>query len=140
MCTVIGILISGGDNISNSTVEIFTEDDGGHPPGCTVPQLPKERQYHTQNAGILCGGGSRTEQGNCLHWSNFRWYTDHNTLNPGRYGHSSWTNPEGDVILMGGITSSKTTAKIKADGTSIDNHFALKYDTRYRYYIRDIYL
>ena len=130
MFTVEGILISGGDiDPLRTTVEIFTEKEG-HPKGCVIPKLPKQRQYHTHNNGILCGGGAEPEQGTCLHWSNFKWYTDHNLLDPERYGHSSWTTPEGEVILMGGNQTSTTTVKIRADGTSIDKHFDMKYNTR----------
>ena len=100
---------------------------------CTLPELPQGRHYHTQDGGLLCGGGygggssGSTTQNSCERFSAGTWTrTSHNFREP-RFLHVSWSTAEG-VYLIGGIYSGTTSELIKEDG-SVEEGFALKYNT-----------
>jgi len=98
---------------------------------CSLLQSSERRSSHTQDGGLLCGGGlSNITQTTCVKWSpaSGTWTQTH-TLRQARYAHVSWATSSG-VYLIGGYTSpsSKTSEKVKEDG-SVEKGFDLKYDT-----------
>ena len=125
------ILITGGWNKETggsplTSAEIYNPATGE---GCSLPQLPEERHYHSQDGGLGCGGKSRFTTGwyeDCIEWTpaSGTW-TKHN-ISEKRLGHVSWATPSG-VWLIGGTYSTRSTEKVGSPGESFD----LKYDTRY---------
>ena len=95
---------------------------------CSVPQLPEGRYFHSQNGGLVCGGGTSARK-NCAKWSpaSGTWIKSHN-LRQLRAFHVSWETASG-VYLIGGFHSGKTSEKVKVDG-SVEEGFGLKYYTR----------
>ena len=101
---------------------------------CSLPQLPKSRDHHSQDGGLACGGGSGQSgtQTTCVKWSTASGtWTQSHTLRQKRYGHVSWATASG-VYLIGGFDrlSVRTSEKVKLDG-SVEVGFSLKHDTRF---------
>ena len=97
---------------------------------CSLPQLPEARRSHSEDGGLVCGGGyNAATQTSCVKWSpaSGTWTKSH-TLRQERYGHVSWATASG-VYLIGGWYSKRTSEKVKLDG-SVEEGFSLKYETR----------
>ena len=96
---------------------------------CSLPELPQNRYYHSQNEGLVCGGAHPDAKTNCVKWNpaSGNWTMSH-TLKYDRYHHVSWATDSG-VYLIGGYNSPKTSEKVKLDG-SVEEGFSLKYATR----------
>ena len=96
-------------------------------PWCSLPDLPDDRQHHTQSGLIACGG--RPAALSCVSLSSGVWSRTHN-LTRKRVSHSAWSSGTPHLILMGGFGSGigTTTELLTVYGTSLD-HFPLKYDT-----------
>ena len=97
---------------------------------CSLPQLPEARNWHSEDGGLACGGGSVTAtQTSCVKWSpaSGTWTKSH-TLRQKRHAHVSWATASG-VYLIGGTFNNRTSEKVKLDG-SVEEGFILKYDTR----------
>ena len=88
---------------------------------------------------LSCGGGSGNTQKTCVKWSpaSGTWTQSH-TLRQKRNGHVSWSTASG-VYLIGGTESSRTSEKVKLDG-SVEEGFGLKYNIRLKSGIELIYL
>jgi len=122
------VLITGSyvDSASQSA-EIY------HPArdsACVLPDLPDERNFHTQDGSLLCGG-LRT-LGSCLRWNPEMgsWDNVTESLTENRVGHISWTPAGGSVTyLMGGARSKKTSEVISQDDGVSASSFPLQHDT-----------
>ena len=122
----LGVLISGGFNGEGlKSAEIYFPSSNTR---CSLPELPVERSWHTQDGQLACGGvgGSKTMT-SCDKWSpdSGSWTQSH-TLRQRKYYHVSW-NTEDGVHLIGGSSSIKTTELVKEDD-SVGDGFSLKYD------------
>ena len=122
------VLITGGwnDDVGLRSYEIF---DPVTKERCSIPQLPRNRYYHSQNGGLVCGGSHSEAKTNCAKWSptSGNWTQSH-TLRHNRYHHVSWATASG-VYLIGGYESPRTSEKVKLD-SSVEEGFNLKYDKR----------
>jgi len=122
-----GLLISGG----YGRVEV--QDWFGEGQHCNVADLPDERYSHTQNQNIVCGGGPGNEtQTSCLEFKSGAWKHSHQLLYP-RYGHTSWTTPDGGILLVGGYYSNTTTEVLSllSDEGDTTELFSLEYPNSY---------
>ena len=122
------VLITGGYNTGKlRSAEIFNPVTKT---SCSLPQLPETRFWHSEDGGLVCGGGnSDATRKNCVKWSpvSGTWTRSH-TLREKRLVHVSWTTSSG-VYLIGGQYSGRTSEKVKSDG-SVEEGFSLKYDMR----------
>ena len=125
---VSAVLITGSASSSNRrTAEIYNPLTKA---SCSLPQLPDDRYWHTQEGDLACGGeGSQSSGTTCVKWSpvSGTWTKSH-TLRQERYAHVSWATTSG-VYLIGGPNSEGTSEKVK-DGSVADG-FGLKYNTWY---------
>ena len=116
----LAVLISGGSDNEGSlqSVEIYNPATNT---GCSLPQLPETRAYHTQDGGLACGGignGMGSGYETCVKWSSESGsWTQSHTLREDRYSHVSWKTEDG-VYLMGGLASQNKTILVKEDGSS----------------------
>ena len=95
---------------------------------CELPPMPYPKRYHTQSGLTACGGTYYiyTEK-ICIKFEDGSWTTLTDNL-VDRWDHSSWVNPDGDILLIGGSDSPTTTSMVYQNGTTIWS-FDLKYDT-----------
>ena len=123
------ILISGGLGGSVHgwgalpSVEVLTPS-GLHLP-CSVPPLPRWREFYTQNGEVVCGG--EPNKWSCITLSGSDWTKSHQLV-LARKGHSSWLSPAG-LLLMGGQYSKQTTELLSDTSSSSSLTFDLEYDT-----------
>ena len=121
-------MITGGYNGGSlKSAEIFNPVTKT---SCSLPQLPEGRNGHSEDRGLVCGGGgSDATLKTCVKWSpaSGTWTKSH-TLRQKRSDHVSWVTPSG-VYLIGSYYSKRTSEKVKADG-SVEEGFSLKYNTR----------
>ena len=95
---------------------------------CELPSMPQSKYYHTQSGLTACGGGYSDSERSCIKFEAGSWTTLTDNLEEDREDHSSWVNPDGDILLIGGSGFSTTTEIVFQDGTSIKS-FDLKYTT-----------
>ena len=121
-------MITGGrNNFRLKSAEVFNPVTKT---SCSIPQLPEGRYYHSQEQGLVCGGGYPDPIGTtCVKWSpaSGTWNQSH-TLLVKRFAHVSWVTASG-VYLIGGEWSRTTSEKVKMDG-SVEEGFSVKYDIR----------
>jgi len=119
-------MVSGGSGAYTS-VEVFVPSTGL---SCSLPDLPDEKQYHTMDSLIICGGTERqyTTRTTCLSFTSGQWITSH-TLVTERYGHSSWQTEQG-VVLMGGKVSPDSSEFVAAEERGSSLGF-MQYSTLY---------
>ena len=123
------VLITGGadgdDRFSSEIYNPLTKTS------CSLAQLPEARGGHSQNTGLICGGGyeAPASETTCVKWNpaSGTWKQSH-TLKEGRNGHVSWATASG-VYLLGGnnANTKRTSVKVNNDG-SVEDSFSLKYD------------
>ena len=125
---ILVVLISGGYwSSSTATVEIYNPATNT---GYSLPQSFEARYWHTQDGGLVCGGGAAAGHSpfSCDKWnSDSGTWTQSHTLRHVRQAHVSWETENG-VYLMGGWHSKNSTELVKKDGT-VEDGFSLKYDT-----------
>ena len=91
--------------------------------------MSQSKREHTQSGLTACGGGYGSDNHrNCIKFEDGSWTTLTDNLVEKRSYHSSWVNPDGDILLIGGEYSPSTTEIVYQNGTSIRS-FDLKYDT-----------
>ena len=101
-------------------------------PLCSLPDLPDDRHYHTQSGLMACGGGSDSTSLSCVSLSPGGWSKTHDLYRT-RFKHSAWSSGTPHLILMGGpFEIGITTEILTVYGTS-QEHFQLKYDTKYSF-------
>ena len=116
--------MTGGIGASTSAELLFTNGTSI----CGMSPMSQSKRYHTQSGRTACGGyGSDTRS--CITFEAGSWTTLTSNLKEQRDFHSSWINPDGDILLIGGSASLTTTEIVYQNGTSIRS-FDLKYDTR----------
>ena len=115
------MLVSGGWG-----VEVISPSAGV---SCQLPSLEgDERVYHTQEGGLLCGGGwfSHTVT-TCLRLAGVSWVTSHQ-LQTQRFYHASCQLEPGVLLLGGGGGHGHTTELVREEGLT-ELLFTLKYNT-----------
>ena len=117
--------MTGGYDAATSAEVLFTNGSSI----CELPQMSQSKRYHTQSGLTACGGADIDTRRNCIKFEAGSWTTLTDNLVEKRYRHSSWINPDGDILLIGGQYSLTTTEIVYQNGTSIRS-FDLKYDTR----------
>ena len=113
----------GGDNQDNTltlkSVEIFNPTTRRT---CSVGNLKQARISNTMCNNMVCGGSS------CEKFDGISSFTSLPLrLVRGRYDHLCWGLKSGDVLLLGGWYSEKTTERVSADGSSSKLDFKLPY-------------
>ena len=121
----LAILVTGGLGTETSAEVLFTNGSSI----CELPPMPQSRYYHTQSGLTACGGAYGSQLRSCIKFEDGSWTTLTDNLVESRYSHSSWVNPDGDILLIGGYYSLTTTEIVYQNGTSIRS-FDLKYDTK----------
>jgi len=126
----LAILLTGGqrtedpDEDERKTEVLFTNGSSI----CELPPLPQSRHHHTQSGLTTCGGGpGQGAKKSCIKFESGSWTTLTDNLVEQRLYHSSWVNPDGDTLLIGGVNG-RTTEIVYQNGTSISS-FDLKYYT-----------
>ena len=104
-------MVGGDPKKSHKSVEALTTDGT---PLCTLPDLPDQRRYHTIDNHILCGGSETPNS--CLHYVAGKWTKYRNDLKIERQKHVSWRRKDGEVILIGGSNSKKTSEVVSSSG------------------------
>ena len=96
---------------------------------CELPKMPQSKYHHTQSGLTACGGYYSGTERSCIKFEDGSWTTLMDNLVEERSDHSSWVNPDGDILLIGGWGSQTTTEIVYQNGTSIRS-FDLKYGTQ----------
>ena len=91
--------------------------------------LVQERQDHSQEGLLLCGGSEALTSCEEFSPATGTWARTSHNLQERRGAHVSWSVEEG-TQLMGGEYSGTTSEIVKHDGTT-ETSFDMKYDTRY---------
>ena len=124
--SILGILLTGGDEGDSSQVTSELYVPGPCPIiNCRLPNLIKERNGHTQDGFLACGGYFSGLDCESLDPGS-GWGLSHEWPElPSRVQHVSWSSPAG-VFLIGGfdngtlgppeITSPETTMKLQLTG------------------------
>ena len=119
-----GFIITGGDNsASEKRVEIFNPITRR---ACPLPYLPKNMLGHSQCGNLLCSGRS------CLKMNSTGSFSPAPvSLLQDRYQHLCWSLPGGggEVMLLGGGYSERTTEVISSNFNSTKPSWDLKYKT-----------
>ena len=95
---------------------------------CELPPMSQLKRFHTQSGLTACGGYGSDDRA-CIKFEDGSWTTLTDNLVELRTRHSSWINPDGDILLIGGSGSLTTTEIVYQDGTSVRS-FDLKYDIK----------
>ena len=129
----LGFLITGGYKSTRSVLdsaEVFNPVTGH---SCPVGDLPQTRRDAQMCNSMLCGGyGSPDPDRSCEMFDGSSSFTRLPvTLVEARDGHLCWGLKSGEVLLLGGRGSTRTTERISEDGSSSSPDFSLRYDTAY---------
>ena len=90
-----------------TSVELLLMDSqtGQVTKNCSLPDLPENRNYHTVDGNMVCGGRKMTSPksffDNCISLQTGGVWKETHKLLTRRYHHSSWQVCEG-VVLLGG--------------------------------------
>ena len=90
--------------------------------GCSLPDLPDEREDHSMSGLTICGGWYTKTS--CLVFSQGEWSAGP-AMAQERTGHCSWVTQEGTTLLMGGAYLKGWTTELVGQGAA----FYLEYDT-----------
>ena len=103
---------------------------------CFLPNLPAERENHSQTGLVTCGG-FRAGSLSCITFSDGRWKKTH-TLGHKWYAHTGWASPRG-VLLMGGGWGwrTRTTTELLTDNGDTTPSFNL---TNGREYVSIVFM
>ena len=124
------ILITGGwtEGSLLHPAELYLPRNGS---GCSLPEIPERRKFHSQEAGLACGGSSRayleyTIYKNCWRWSPSSgvWNKSHN-LAVERTFHVAWATAAGVHLIGGHGVASNNAERLSEDG-SVARIFPLK--------------
>ena len=100
---------------------------------CKVGDLPKERSYGSLCNSVYCGGNGGERS--CVKLEGGTSKQLPATLVQKRRYHLCWGLPSGEILIMGGRYSNKTTEKLGADGSSSSPDFNLAYPASYVSYL-----
>ena len=116
------ILITGGwtEASYQHSAEIYIPKNGS---GCSLSELPERRKFHSQEAGLICGGSSRAYleyniHNNCYRWSPTSgvWSKSH-TFGVERTFQVSWSTEAGLYLIGGHGVASNNAEKLMEDGS-----------------------
>ena len=94
---------------------------------CSVGNLKLARSGHTMCNNMVCGGYNEAEK-SCEKFDGISSFTSLPVrLVKSRERHLCWGLRSGDVLLLGGTYSEKTTERVSADGSSSKLDFKLPY-------------
>ena len=113
MFNVVSVIfvVGGKPTKSLKSVEALTTNGT---PLCTLLDLPDKREDHTIDNNIMCGGTHTPSS--CLHYTAGKWIKYRNDLKINRSYHVSWRRPDGEVMLIGGAESKKTSELVTSEG------------------------
>ena len=122
-------MLSGDLNTRSSSVDLI-HTNGTHL--CSLPDLPAQRWGHTQNGLVICGGTDCCvdTRKSCVTFSSGTWQETH-TLRKERRHHTSWTSPQGVVMIGGYESGMQTTTELLNDNGGSTYSFSLDYITTY---------
>ena len=107
-------MVGGWQHKPLKSVEAITTDGT---PFCTLPDLPDERRRHTMDNYIICGGyPAQSAQSSCHYFIAGEWTKYGNDLKTKRFNHVSWRRQDGEVVLLGGQNSKKTSEVVSSSG------------------------
>ena len=109
-------------------METWSPSDGS---SCSLPDMTTERTDHSISGGLVCGGNSFDDDSltSCEVWraDAGQWEEVVTNLTEERYGHVSWTDPEGTTFLIGGHGSYTSVETISKDYTVAPASFSLEH-------------
>ena len=126
---ILAVLMTGGywgqrDRDLPKSAEIYHPDSGS---ACILPDLPDNREGHTQNGLLLCGGVFTDKS--CRKWNTIMgsWDLVTESLTWFRQHHTSWTPENGSVTyLMGGSPSAYPSEIIDLENGQVNESFPLQ--------------
>jgi len=132
---------------SEETRLIFSGGNGGYQSvyvfnpytkeSCQLPSLGYNYGWHTQDGAIICGNQQRGDTKSCVTFSAGSWVVTHQLMLGPREGHMSWVSDQGIVLMGGEFGKGDRTEIVPVAGGTSQEHFRLKYDTRYACTITD---
>ena len=126
---VLGFLIAGGSTLTadRRSAEVFNPVTGN---SCPVGDLPEARFRASMCNNMIFGGFTSGSERSCEMFDGSSSFTRLPvTLVERRDDHLCWGLKSGEVILLGGSNSKRTTERVSADGSSSSADFSLPYDT-----------
>ena len=126
-----GFLIVGGDG--SPRLSSIEEYDPATKNSCKVGDLPQARKEGSLCNSVYCGG--RGGDRSCVKLEGGTFSQMSVTLLQNRYRHLCWGLPSGEILLMGGSSSSRTTERLSSDGSSSSPDFDLAYPASYVSYL-----
>merc|ERR1712113_1135957 len=121
-----GFLIVGGYDSSGS-VTLSSAEEFNPIKSSKVGDLPQGRYHGSLCNSVFCGGSG--DPRSCVKFKGGTFSQMTATLVQKRTYHLCWGLPSGEILLMGGRSSSKTTESLSADGSSSSPDFNLAYPT-----------
>ena len=118
------LLVTGGGGVGSSKSVNLLYTNGSLL--CSLPDLPDARNEHTQNGLVLCGGFSNRKS--CLTFNAGNWLETH-TLEKQRRVHTSWSSPDGIMVIGGYDSEAYTATEILTDTGDTTPGFPLDYNT-----------
>ena len=95
---------------------------------CSVGSLKLARTRHTMCNNMVCGGWTTEAEKSCEKFDGVSSFTSLPVrLAKSRIHHLCWGLKSGDVLLLGGYWSKRTTERVSADGSSSKLDFKLPY-------------
>ena len=120
-----GILIVGGLRTRQLSSAETYNPVSGH--SCPVADLPQATLEMSLCHRMVCGGYNTRKS--CFKFDGKSFSTLPVTLLQSRYRYLCWGLPSGEVLLLGGSYSKRTTERVSADGSSSSADFNLAYKT-----------
>ena len=126
-----GYVINGHSPLNSAEIFLTKKPQVG---SCPVGNLNQARYFPTMCHNMVCGGGGqrrKNAENSCEKFDGkFRFTSLPVRLVQKRIYHLCWGLKSGDVLLLGGYTSSSSTERVSADGSSSSLDFKLPYKTR----------
>ena len=123
LVSLVGIILTGGRYDDVTTELYIPRPCPGGINHCRLPNVAKEQLYsHTQDGFMACGGAGHQRVCVSLDPATGIWQNSYAWNTPGRFGHVSWSSPDG-VSLIGGfgayVTTGLTTTLLQTMGLAL---------------------